>query len=187
VRRARGTAARSHGLIARLEPWSGRFVDVERHIVVPDVIVRLVRAGSGRVDFSVQLNSGGHAASARARHLCQRAASPQEQRRSCGAAAAAAGARWFIKNIQQRFDTILRVSEAIVERQKNFVHGELAMRRWCCAISPTRWACIESTISRVTTASTWPRPKAPSSSSISSARAWARKPAAVPPARPCVR
>ena len=38
-------------------------------------------------------------------------------------------ARWFIKNIQQRFDTILRVSNAIVERQKNFfVHGELAMR-----------------------------------------------------------
>jgi RNA polymerase sigma-54 factor len=38
-------------------------------------------------------------------------------------------ARWFIKNIQQRFDTILRVSTAIVERQKNFfMHGELAMR-----------------------------------------------------------
>jgi RNA polymerase sigma-54 factor len=27
-------------------------------------------------------------------------------------------ARWFMKNIQQRFDTILRVSKAIVERQK---------------------------------------------------------------------
>ena len=51
-------------------------------------------------------------------------------------------ARWFIKNIQQRFDTILRVSRAIVERQKNFfVHGELAMRPWCCAILPTSWAC----------------------------------------------
>ena len=51
-------------------------------------------------------------------------------------------ARWFIKNIQQRFDTILRVSSAIVERQKNFfMHGELAMRRWCCARSPTNWAC----------------------------------------------
>jgi RNA polymerase sigma-54 factor len=38
-------------------------------------------------------------------------------------------ARWFIKNIQQRFDTILRVSTAIVERQKSFfTHGELAMR-----------------------------------------------------------
>jgi hypothetical protein len=38
-------------------------------------------------------------------------------------------ARWFIKNIQQRFDTILRVSEAIVERQKNFLcMARLAMR-----------------------------------------------------------
>jgi RNA polymerase sigma-54 factor len=36
-------------------------------------------------------------------------------------------ARWFIKNIQQRFDTILRVSRAIVERQKSFfTHGELS-------------------------------------------------------------
>ena len=26
-------------------------------------------------------------------------------------------ARWLIKNVQQRFDTILRVAEAIVERQ----------------------------------------------------------------------
>ena len=31
-----------------------------------------------------------------------------------------AGARWFMKNILQRFDTILRVSQAIVERQKAF-------------------------------------------------------------------
>ena len=34
-------------------------------------------------------------------------------------------ARWVIKNIQQRFDTILRVSQAIALRQRNFfVHGE---------------------------------------------------------------
>src|SRR5205814_8155012 len=38
-------------------------------------------------------------------------------------------ARWLIKNVQQRFDTILRVTQAIVDRQKNFVeHGEAAMR-----------------------------------------------------------
>ena len=38
-------------------------------------------------------------------------------------------ARWLIKNVQQRFDTILRVSQAIVERQRNFFeHGEVAMR-----------------------------------------------------------
>src|SRR3546814_2761952 len=38
-------------------------------------------------------------------------------------------ARWLIKNMRQRFDTILRVSQAIVERQRNFFsHGAVAMR-----------------------------------------------------------
>jgi hypothetical protein len=38
-------------------------------------------------------------------------------------------ARWLIKNVQQRFDTILRVSQAIIDRQKHFFeHGEVAMR-----------------------------------------------------------
>jgi RNA polymerase sigma-54 factor len=38
-------------------------------------------------------------------------------------------ARWLIKNVQQRFDTILRVSQAIVDRQRQFFdHGEVAMR-----------------------------------------------------------
>src|SRR5258705_8988600 len=44
-------------LITRLEPRPGRrFADVQRQIVVPDVIVRPVRSGAGRMDFSVQLN-----------------------------------------------------------------------------------------------------------------------------------
>jgi RNA polymerase sigma-54 factor len=62
-------------------------------------------------------------------------------------------ARWFIKNIQQRFDTILRVSKAIVERQKNFfVHGELAMRPLVLRDIADELGLHESTISRVTTA-----------------------------------
>ena len=62
-------------------------------------------------------------------------------------------ARWFIKNIQQRFDTILRVSNAIVERQKNFfVHGELAMRPLVLREIADELGMHESTISRVTTA-----------------------------------
>jgi RNA polymerase sigma-54 factor len=62
-------------------------------------------------------------------------------------------ARWFIKNIQQRFDTILRVSNAIVERQKNFfVHGELAMRPLVLREIADELGLHESTISRVTTA-----------------------------------
>jgi RNA polymerase sigma-54 factor len=62
-------------------------------------------------------------------------------------------ARWFIKNIQQRFDTILRVSTAIVERQKNFfTHGELAMRPLVLREIADELGLHESTISRVTTA-----------------------------------
>jgi RNA polymerase sigma-54 factor len=62
-------------------------------------------------------------------------------------------ARWFIKNIQQRFDTILRVSNAIVERQKSFfTHGELAMRPLVLREIADELGLHESTISRVTTA-----------------------------------
>jgi len=48
----------------------------------------------------------------------------------------------MIKNMQQRFDTILRVSEAIVERQRNFLeHGEVAMRPLVLAKSPRKSGC----------------------------------------------
>jgi RNA polymerase sigma-54 factor len=62
-------------------------------------------------------------------------------------------ARWFIKSIQQRFDTILRVSRAIVERQKSFLqHGALAMRPLVLREIADELGLHESTISRVTTA-----------------------------------
>ena len=62
-------------------------------------------------------------------------------------------ARWFIKNIQQRFETILRVSKAIVERQKSFfTHGALAMKPLVLREIADELGLHESTISRVTTA-----------------------------------
>jgi RNA polymerase sigma-54 factor len=61
-------------------------------------------------------------------------------------------ARWFIKNMQQRFDTILRVSQAIVERQRHFFeHGEIAMRPLVLREIAEQLELHESTISRVTT------------------------------------
>lgn len=61
-------------------------------------------------------------------------------------------ARWLIKNIQQRFDTILRVSQAIVDRQKHFFeHGEVAMRPLVLREIAEAVELHESTISRVTT------------------------------------
>ncbi len=141
-------------LIARLEPRPGRrFADVQRQIVVPDVIVRPVRSGAGRMDFSVQLNPD---VMPRLRVHDIYASALRSHRGSEGHAALQQRlqeARWFIKNIQQRFDTILRVSQAIVERQKNFfVHGELAMRPLVLRDIADALGLHESTISRVTTA-----------------------------------
>jgi len=61
-------------------------------------------------------------------------------------------ARWLIKNVQQRFDTILRVTQSIVDRQKNFFeHGEVAMRPLVLREIAEAVSLHESTISRVTT------------------------------------
>ena len=140
------------GVIGRLDPKPGRrFVNVERNVVVPDVIV--VKAGRG---FKVTLNSD----------VMPRLkvhdiyANAMKQNKGLGGAAGGQAmqqrlqeARWFIKNIQQRFDTILRVSTAIVERQKNFfTHGELAMRPLVLREIADELGLHESTISRVTTA-----------------------------------
>ena len=58
----------------------------------------------------------------------------------------------MIKNVQQRFDTILRVSQAIVERQKQFFeHGEVAMRPLVLREIADILDLHESTVSRVTT------------------------------------
>jgi len=61
-------------------------------------------------------------------------------------------AKWLIKNVQQRFDTILRVSQAIVDRQRNFLeHGEVAMRPLVLREIADTLGLHESTVSRVTT------------------------------------
>ena len=54
--------------------------------------------------------------------------------------------------MQQRFDTILRVSQAIVDRQRHFLeHGEVAMRPLVLREIAGTLGLHESTISRVTT------------------------------------
>jgi RNA polymerase sigma-54 factor len=138
-------------LITKLEPKPGRrFTDAERHVIVPDVIV--VRVGRG---FKVQLNPD---VMPRLRIHDVYAGALREGRSAkgdngTGMQQCLQEARWFIKNIQQRFDTILRVSSAIVERQRNFfMHGELAMRPLVLREIADELGLHESTISRVTTA-----------------------------------
>ena len=61
-------------------------------------------------------------------------------------------AKWLIKNMRQRFDTILRVAQAIVDRQRNFFsHGAVAMRPLVLREIADTLNLHESTISRVTT------------------------------------
>lgn len=61
-------------------------------------------------------------------------------------------AKWMIKNIHQRFSTILRVSQAIVDRQRNFFeHGDIAMRPLVLREIAEELDLHESTVSRVTT------------------------------------
>ena len=145
------------GLIARLEPKPGRrFVNVERNIVVPDVLV--VQLGSGantrfraRINPQVMPRLRVHDIYANA--LRQHRGNGTDTSNHAALQQRLQEARWFIKNIQQRFDTILRVSTAIVERQKNFfLHGVLAMRPLVLREIADELGLHESTISRVTTA-----------------------------------
>ena len=144
-------------LIGRLEPKPGRrFVDVERNVVLPDVLV--VQVGKGpQPKFQVRLNADVmprlrvHDIYANA--LKQHKSGGSEASNYAALQQRLQEARWFIKNIQQRFDTILRVSSAIVERQKSFFqHGELAMRPMVLREIADELGLHESTISRVTTA-----------------------------------
>lgn len=144
----------AQALIVACEPKPGRpFSRAEANIVVPDVIVQK----SGR-SWKVVLNPD---VMPRLRINDLYANAIRQQRGARGdASGSGAGlnarlqeARWFMKNILQRFDTIQRVSQAIVERQKSFfTHGEIAMKPLVLREIADELGLHESTISRVTTA-----------------------------------
>ena len=61
-------------------------------------------------------------------------------------------ARWFVKSLQSRNETLLKVASCIVERQRGFLeHGEEAMKALVLHDIATAVGMHESTISRVTT------------------------------------
>jgi RNA polymerase sigma-54 factor len=147
----------AQALIVGLEPKPGRpFARAEANIVVPDVIVQ--KAGRG---WKVLLNPD-VMPKLRINDLYANAIRQQRGHGARGGSlnGAAAGlnsrlqeARWFVKNILQRFDTIQRVSQAIVERQKSFfTHGAIAMKPLVLREIADELGLHESTISRVTTA-----------------------------------
>jgi RNA polymerase sigma-54 factor len=133
-------------LIQALNPRPGAaYAKVETRYVIPDVIVRKQR-GVWRANLNPDAMPR-----LRINHLYAELAAGA---RSSGAAIASQlqEARWLIKNVQQRFDTILRVSQAIVEQQRHFLeHGEVAMRPLVLREIAQTLGLHESTISRVTT------------------------------------
>ncbi|MBW8905478.1 MAG: RNA polymerase factor sigma-54 [Betaproteobacteria bacterium] len=132
-------------LIRALNPRPGAaFAKIETRYVIPDVIVRKVRNA-----WRASLNAD---AMPRLRINRLYAEIAAAARNGTGLSSQLQEARWLIKNVQQRFDTILRVSQAIVERQRHFLeHGEVAMRPLVLREIAETLSLHESTISRVTT------------------------------------
>ena len=138
----------AQALIVACEPKPARmFAPAENNIIVPDVIVQ--RSGRG---LKVTLNPD-VMPKLRINDLYAQAVRGQRNGSAAGLSGRLQEARWFMKNIQQRFDTILRVSKAIVERQKSFfTHGAIAMKPLVLREIADELGLHESTISRVTTA-----------------------------------
>ena len=136
----------AHELILGLDPHPGsRFAQDEARYIVPDVIVRKYRGV-----WTANLNP-----EAMPKLRVHRVyADILQQNRGINASLSTQlqEAKWLIKNVQQRFDTILRVSQAIVERQRQFFdHGEVAMRPLTLREIAEELELHESTVSRVTT------------------------------------
>lgn len=134
----------AQAVIQRLQPRPGAaYAHTEAPYVIPDVVVRKI-GGHWRAllndDALPRLN------------INQMYAQIVKSERGSGLADHLREARWFIRNIQQRCDTIARVAQEIVDRQQGFFeHGAIAMRPLVLRDIADAIGMHESTISRVTT------------------------------------
>ncbi len=133
-------------LIVSLEPRPGReYAESDIRYIIPDVIVNKnkglwVAALNPEAMPKLRVNRLYADILARGRGTSQQLSGQLQE------------AKWLIKNVQQRFDTILRVSQAIVDRQRNFLeHGAIAMRPLVLREIADVLELHESTVSRVTT------------------------------------
>ncbi len=132
--------------IRRLDPRPGwRLGSSQVAYVVPDVVVKKIRG-----QWTVQLNP---AVVPKVR-LNQVYAQLFQRHRTAANAEMGAHlheARWTLRNVEQRFSTILDVAEAIVKRQKNFLaYGAMAMKPLGLREIAEEVGIHESTVSRVT-------------------------------------
>ncbi|HEY9110088.1 MAG TPA: RNA polymerase factor sigma-54 [Roseateles sp.] len=132
--------------IRRLDPRPGwRVGSSQVPYVVPDVIVRKVRG-----QWTVQLNP----AIVPKVRLNQVYANLFQRHRTAANSELGAHlqeARWTLRNVEQRFSTILDVAEAIVRRQHAFLdYGAMAMKPLGLKEIADEVGIHESTVSRVT-------------------------------------
>ncbi len=134
-------------LITSLNPRPGAgFSKTEANYVIPDVVVRKSR---GR--WMAALNEAAMP-KLRLNRIYADILTRNREASNQQLAAQLQEAKWLIRNVQQRFETILRVSQAIVDRQRHFFeHGEVAMRPMVLREIAEILGLHESTISRVTT------------------------------------
>ena len=132
--------------IRHLDPRPGwRFGSSHVHFVVPDVIVKKIRGV-----WTAQLNP---AVVPKVRLNRVYAELFQQHRNSKHAELAAhlQEARWTVRNVEQRFSTILLVADAILKRQRHFLeYGPLAMKPLGLREIADEVKLHESTVSRVT-------------------------------------
>jgi RNA polymerase sigma-54 factor len=134
----------AHALIKSLNPRPGaQYAPLDARYIIPDVIVRKVRN-----QWLATVNPDAYPR-LRINRLYAQVLAGQ---RGSGMSSQLQEARWLIKNVQQRFDTIQRVSQTIVDRQRQFFeHGEVAMRPLVLREIADILGLHESTVSRVTT------------------------------------
>jgi RNA polymerase sigma-54 factor len=132
-------------VIKQCNPHPGAaFASDVSDFVVPDVIVKRTKNG-----WQVMLN---HDVMPRLRVNALYANILKQSKGEGSLSSQLQEAKWLIKNMRQRFDTILRVAQAIVDRQRNFFsHGAVAMRPLVLREIADTLGLHESTISRVTT------------------------------------
>lgn len=148
----------AHHLIRSLNPHPGdAFLDDASPYIIPDVLVRRISPRADRASSAGTTDTRWQA-------VINPDALPRLKinrlyadllRRSGDNGNKLTGqlqeARWLIKNIQQRFETIERVAQAIVNEQAEFFEkGELAMRPLVLREIADQLGLHESTISRVT-------------------------------------
>jgi len=132
--------------IRRLDPRPGWRLGSSRvDYIVPDVIVRRHRG-----QWTVQLNPA-VVPRVRLNQVYARLYQQHSARQACPLGEHLQDARWTLRNVEQRFSTILDVARAIVRRQRHFLEfGPMAMRPLVLREIAEEVGVHESTVSRVT-------------------------------------